>query len=296
MRYRPLGATGTAVSAVSLALTDAPNRRRAEDWRQLIYDALECGVNAFEVVGTNPAIVEGLGEALKSVERHLVFVGLRLGPTPQGRDFSANHLAMMTESTIARMGVEYLDLLQLDDPGEGELSGDAMATLKALRAAGRTRLVGVAGESPALDFYISSGGFNAIAIPYNLASGWTERHRLKAAAERDMAVLGYNFWPEAFHKPQAEPLASAVKRLFIKPKVTATGGAGGYDFLFDTPNWTAEDICLGFALTEPSIATVQIDTEAASHLARLAEITEKEMPNGVSSRIEMARFGNQKTG
>jgi aryl-alcohol dehydrogenase-like predicted oxidoreductase len=298
MRYRPLGATGTVVSAVSLALTDVPNRRRAEDWLELTYAALEAGVNSFEIVGVNPVLLDGLAQGLKSVERHLVFVGLRLGPTPEGRDFSPAQIARRVESVIARTELDYLDLCLLDDPGEEELSAEALSTLKMLRATGRTRLIGVGGKGDALDAYISTGAFDALAMPYNLASGWMDRHRLKAAAAQDMAVIGYDFWPEQFHAPEGSGLVETVKRSLwgrSTPKENPLAGAGTYSFLYNTPGWSAEDICLAYALTEPSIATLQITAEAAERLETLAAITELEMPNGVASRIEMARFSGQKT-
>ena len=299
MRYRPLGGTGTVVSAVSLAMTDVPNRRRTEDWRELTYAGLEAGVNAFEIVGVNPAIVDGLAEGLRAVERHMVFVGLRLGPTPEGRDFSPAHLARRVESVIARTGLDYLDLCLLDDPGENELSAEALSTLKGLRATGRTRLIGVGGRGTALDAYISTGAFDALAMPYNLASGWMDRHRLKAASSKNMAVIGYDFWPEQFRQPASGGIAQTIKRSLwgkpVAPKDNPLAGAGTYSFLHTTPGWTAEDICLAYALTEPSIASLQITAEAADRLESLAAITEQEMPNGVASRIEMARFSGQKT-
>ena len=299
MRYRPLGATGTVVSAVSVALTEVPNRRRMEDWRDIVYGALECGVNAFEIVGHSPAIIEGLGEALRSVDRHLVFVSQRLGDTPNGRNFGAHHLAMTVESTIARTGLEYLDLCLLADPASHELSADAMAALKGLKAAGRARLIGVGGVGPELEAYVSSGNFDALAMPYNIASGWMERHLLKSASQRDMVVIGYDFWPEILHTPEDHGLGQMVKRvLWGKPKTpSAASLVGTYDFLHHTSGWTAEDLCLAYALTEPSIATLQLNSDATPRLAHLAEMSEKDMPNGVASRIEMARFaGNKNTG
>ena len=299
MRYRSLGATGTVVSAVSLALNDWPGRRRMEDWRDLIYRALESGVNTFEIVGLNPAIAEGVGESLRSVDRHLIFVGLRLGPTLKGRDFSPAFLARSVESMIARTGLGYLDLCLLDDPGEDELPADSLAILKALRTAGRTKLIGVRGQGTVLDDYISTGTFDVLAMPYSLAAGWMDRHRLKAAARRDMAVFGYDFWPESFREPQRKIVQDGLKRTLwgkLKPSdyVSPLTGAGTYAFLHETPGWTAEDICLAYALTEPAIASLQIPTESADRLADLANISEREMPNGVASRIEMARFTGQK--
>ena len=57
-----------------------------------------------------------------------------------------------------------------------------------------------------------------------------------------------------------------------------------------TRNWSPEEICLAYALTEPSLATVQIHAERAERLEALAAIPDREMPPGVSAQIEMARF------
>jgi aryl-alcohol dehydrogenase-like predicted oxidoreductase len=295
MRFRPFGATGTAVSALSIALTDAPNRRRAADWQALAFDALENGVNTFEIAGVNPAIQDGLADALRTVDRHLVFVSLRLGATINGgRDFSADHIARTVEATIARMDIDYLDLLLLDDPGEEELSAEALAVCKALRAAGRTRMIGVRGKGTAMDAYISTNHFDVVALPYSLSSGWIDRHRMKAAGQKDMAIIGYDFFPEQFHR--AQDVAPVRRTLWGKPKVIhSLSNAGTYAFLHDTPDWTAEEICLAFALTEPGLATVQIPTEDVGRLADLAAVTERDMPAGAASRIEMARFGDHKS-
>ena len=100
MRYRPFGVTGTAVSAVSLALTDVQRRMSASDWTRLVYQALENGVNCFEIVGQDPAIQDGLAQGVKTLDRHLIFVALRLGSTGnRTRDFSTS---TQSSSTIPR--------------------------------------------------------------------------------------------------------------------------------------------------------------------------------------------------
>ena len=58
MRYRPFGAGGAAISAISLRLGDNP-KLRANDWRNLIFAALENGINSFEVDGAVPALLDG---------------------------------------------------------------------------------------------------------------------------------------------------------------------------------------------------------------------------------------------
>jgi hypothetical protein len=67
-------------------------------------------------------------------------------------------------------------------------------------------------------------------------------------------------------------------------------GVGTYAFLERTPGWNVEQLCLGYALTEPSLATVQVRVHDREHLASLAETAERDLPAAISAQIEMARF------
>ena len=124
-----------------------------------------------------------------------------------------------------------------------------------------------------------------LGTPYNLTSGWRERNWLRAAGQHDIAVFGYEPYPIEFHRA-----VSAMQRQQPKGRVEALHGCGSYSFLDATPNWTAEEICVAHALTEPGLATIQILAPSLDRLERLAETPEREMPPGLSAQIEMARF------
>ncbi len=291
MRYRPLGVTGTVVSAASLVLADSPARARPQDWEQLVYAALENGINSFEVVGRDPGITEGLARAVHAIERNLVFIAWRMGKShplngQPHRDFSPEGLQRGVEAVLARTGFSYLDAIILDDPVSEELSPHALGKLKDYRATGRVRTLGVAGQDGAMDAYITTGAFDILCSPFSLVSGWKERLRLKAAIAQNMAIIGYEFHPERFQRGQA---GAGVP----KPGqggAHALAGAGTYAFLDRTPGWTAEALCLAYALTEPSLASIQIVTDRPDQIAALAAVTERDLPPGVAAQIEMARF------
>ncbi len=292
MRFRPLGDTGVAISVVSLKLVDAGARTTPQAWRQLIYAAFENGINAFEVVGRQPALIEGLSQAVQAVERRLVLIALRLGPmvSPSGavtRDFSPEGMLVSVESFLARSGLDYVDAVILDDPQAEELSPPALEALKAMRAAGRARMLGVAGADEVIDAYISTGAFDILCTPFNLVSGWKDRLRLKAAIERNMAVIGYDYYPERFHNVGG---ASPEKKSWWGTADNPLAGVGTYAFLDRTLNWTGEELCLAYALTEPSLATVQITAERVERIEALSAVPERDLPPGVAAQIEMARF------
>lgn len=291
MRFRPLGGSGMAVSAVSLKLVDSPGRTTPQAWVQLVYSAFESGVNTFEAVGRQPALVEGFGQAIRAVERRLLFVALRVGITvsPAGalmRDFTPEGLIVQLEAFLARTGMDYVDAVVLDDPKAEELSPQALDGLRAMRESGRARMLGVAGQDPAIDAYITTRAFDLLCTPFNLVSGWKERLRLKAAIERDMAVIGYDYYPEQFRGGVA-----------AQPKKGLWGGqpkgperTGTYAFLDRTPNWNSEELCLAYALTEPSLASVQILADRTERIEALSRAPERDLPTGVAAQIEMARF------
>ncbi len=292
MRYRPLGVTGGVVSALSLVLADSPSRPRPQDWETLVYAALENGINSFEVVGRQPAISEGLARAVHSIERDLVLISWRMGNShpldgQPRRDFSPEGLQRGVEAVLARTGFSYLDSIILDDPVSAELSPHALAKLKAFRETGRVRFLGVAGRDDAMDAYITTQAFDILCSPFSLISGWRERIRLKSAIDNDMAILGYDYYPYRFQRGGA---AEKPKSSLLGGKVHPLAGAGTYAFLEKTRGWSAEAICLAYALTEPSLASVQITTDRPEHLAAMAQIVEMELPPGCAAQIEMARF------
>lgn len=293
MRYRPLGASGVAVSTVTLAVTDNPGYR-AKEWTALGYAALESGINSFEIIGRDPAILDGLAEAFHSVARRLLFVGVRLGNTPEGRrDFSAATMVNTAQAATVRGDLEYLDFVMLDDPTSEELPPDGLKALKAFKQDGKVNQLGVCGKDEAIEAYILTEAFDLLATPYNMLSGWRERHRMRLAQERDMAVIGYDYLPPALsERGKVEPITQQAKMGWLRrPPPPTPAAPDPYAFLDDTANWTAEEICLAYALTEPALASVQVVSHTADALSALAEVPDRDLPNGLGSRVEMARFG-----
>lgn len=305
MRYRPFGRSGVVVSAVTFVIGDDIARRGESRCTELIQAALEQGVNAFHIETAQPEAAQCLGQALSQLERRLVFVSMRLGlgrgRTGMVRDFSPEALTQAIEQALRASGMGHLDLVVLDDPGEEELPQKSLAALKSLRSAGRVNLLGVAGANDAMDAYLSTGQFDVLATPYGVMSGWKERNRMRAAVEQDMAILGYDWFPETVKTEKKAAEASGEKRGLFGRVFSAPNpfeGIGGYNFLHRTSNWTAEEICLAYTLTEPAVSSAWIETSDLDHLERLTDVPDRDLPPGLGAQIEMARFAKaeQKAG
>jgi aryl-alcohol dehydrogenase-like predicted oxidoreductase len=287
MRYRPFARDGMAVSALSLALDGVHEERSAADWRDLVHAAFEEGVNAFEIIRPSERLLEGFAEGSSAVRRNLIFVGLRVADSAD-----AAHLGEWVDHVMAETGLTAIDLLSLDaDPS---LAAGAPATMRALRDNGIVRRLAIAGAGELLEEQVQTGAFDALITPFNLFSGWRERHMIRLAVERNMAVIGIEPHPPAVAS-RAEADASQGKGggFFSKPG-NPLAGAGSYAFLEHTLGWNAEQLCVGYALTEPALATVLADVRDREHLAMLAETTERDLPAAVSAQIEMARFSAER--
>ena len=279
MRYRPFGVAGQTVSAVTVALGERPDGEAAR--MRLVYAALESGVNGFEL--RDPSAARALGEALQVVERRMLILSLRIGGAQ--RLDQAAVLAAVEQPLLAGR-LQRFDAVIVQDPHR--LTEDGWRALAAVRDAGRARLIGVAGEG--VGEALARREPDLLATVYHLSSAWGDRNRMAEAAAAKRTVIGEGYHP-TFEAVAAGGAAAAKRGLFgLFQKPAPIEKVNGYEFLRRTPNWAADEICLAFALTEPSLASVVLDAATPEDVERLATVTERELPTGLSAQIEMARF------
>ena len=300
MRYRPFGRSGRSVSDLTLNLSERTIARGKASGPALVTEAMEHGINSFHLETPDPLLGELVGRAIAGVDRRLLFVATRVGTLRRRgqveRDLTPAGVTAAIDQLPAASGPAHLDMVGLDQPAESELSHATLAALKAQRASGRILMLGIAGQGAVMDAYVSTNAFDTLATPFNVHSDWATRNRVRAAVDRDMAVLGYDFLPsELSSLKQGEAGASPQRGLFGWGRGNASKqdpyfkGVGTFAFLHQTPNWTPDEICLAYALSEPTIASVVVDTTDSRHLARLADLPERAMPPGLAAQIEMAR-------
>ncbi|MBI1405156.1 MAG: hypothetical protein GC145_03405 [Caulobacter sp.] len=274
MRYRPFGATyGMAVSTVSLLLDDRP-LASARHWYDILTAAMSAGINTFELTGHGEALIDGLKQALATVERRLVFIAWR--PPGQG------DLEQAVEAMLQRIGLQYFDLLVLTE-------GVQVAPARQLKQGRMIRQVGLAAVDDLADKAVASEGVDCLVTPYSLMSGWRDRHRLKLASQRNLAVIAHDAFPRSL-SDTAGPSLIPKGWFRKKPKVSHQSA---YHFLEGNPGWTGEEICIAFALFEPAVTTVRIEADSVERINRLAAVPERELPTGVTAQIEMARFSGE---
>lgn len=156
MEYRVLGRTGLRVSVLGYGASPLGSVFRPIDEAEgirAVHLALDLGINFIDVspyYGRTRAETV-LGKALATVPRERYFLATkvgRYGPDFPDFDFSAARVTRSVDESLARLGVEYVDLLQCHDIEFGcldQIVTETLPALERLREQGKTRFVGITG-------------------------------------------------------------------------------------------------------------------------------------------------------
>lgn len=292
MRYRSFGEGGQSISPVLVAVDSEDGDTTTEAF---LAGCLGLGVNAFEARLDDLAAIQALGRTTAGVERSMVIIGLRAAAIAH-RDLSREILIRMLQDALRNTGLRWIDYLIVDDPRPGELGASFFMTVEAARQAKRLRYVGVGGDSPTVGDLIESGGVQIYAAPYNLRCSNTVRRRMRQAEAANIMILGYDHYPDAIRQTQSLPAAAASGLLkflgFRGPRQAPADEDGPYSFLNYVRGWSAEQICLSYALNEPSLSSTRVKAPDLATIKGLAETAERELPNGLAAQIELARVAD----
>ncbi|MGC1302441.1 MAG: aldo/keto reductase [Caulobacteraceae bacterium] len=277
MRYRPFNRSGLSTSAITVAIP-AGSLRETDAFR-LICTALEHGINSFDIADGDEAAAAALRQAIASVGRGVLVLTLRLE-----RVDADEELTPTVRTALHTSGAGFFDVLMLDEACA--LTPRTCEQIEALKAARLVRMAGMAGDREGAEAALAAPEIDVLSTTYNLRSGWPERNRLKAASTRGMTLVGRNFSVDPARAVKLES-PKGLGRLFRKPPPAQVQHA--YDFMKETRGWTPHQISLAYALTEPSLATVQVETASPALVEELAGTVERQLPAGVTAQIELAR-------
>ncbi|ESQ74667.1 hypothetical protein [Asticcacaulis sp. AC402] len=293
MRYRPFGRSGMALSTIGLRLNSEKLRKNHNLLQKMILAALENGINAYHFDSTDPSILKAANEVFAVVERKLLFIALSAhepGAIPDAAAYTFGPLRERLKAVIRDAGLHWIDLLLFGQPGAAVLPDDSVDFLRTLQKSRMLRYTGVQAETEDLGDLIRGGQFNLLATSYDIDSSWDKRRQIDFAIQREMNVFATTFFPEAYRKASDVVPPEARRGWFGGKARNPLAGAGSHAFLHQTYGWTPEELCLGYALSQPCLACIFIEPDDVAHLEALADVPERHMPPSVPAQIEMARF------
>ena len=156
MQYVNLGRTGLKVSRIALGcMTYGEPGRGTHEWtlpeadsRPFIARALELGINFFDTANVYSAgsSEEILGRALRETPRHALVVATkvhgRMHKGPNGAGLSRKAIFAEIDASLARLGMEYVDLYQIHRFDPETPIEETLEALHDLVRAGKVRYLG----------------------------------------------------------------------------------------------------------------------------------------------------------
>jgi aryl-alcohol dehydrogenase-like predicted oxidoreductase len=210
MQYTQLGQTGLEVSRLGLGCL---NFGSTEDWMlndraasiDLIERALELGINFFDTAnaysrGESESI---LGDALDEHDREELVIATKvyfeMGEGPNKRGLSRKHILDQVESSLDRLGTDYIDLYQIHRWDDKTPIEETLAALDSLVTSGKVRYLGastMAGWQLSKALYTADlNGWERFAClqpEYNLVDRHEEANLLPICADEGVGVVPWS--------------------------------------------------------------------------------------------------------
>lgn len=152
---RGVGNTGLKVSSLGFGASPLGNvfgNVKEEDAIASVHEAFRLGINFFD---TSPYYggtlsEKMLGKALKTlmVPRDQYVVSTKCGRYAEGFDFSAQRVTQSIDESLARLNLDYVDILQCHDIEFGSLDqivNETIPALQKLKESGKVRYIGITG-------------------------------------------------------------------------------------------------------------------------------------------------------
>jgi 1-deoxyxylulose-5-phosphate synthase len=294
MKYTRLGRTGLTVSRICLGCMSYGS----SGWRPWVLDeeqarpffrrAVELGINFFDTadmysVGASEAVT---GRALREYARREEIVLATkvfhpMSDRPNMRGLSRKHIVQACEASLARLGVDTIDLYQIhrfdpDTPWE-----ETLAALDLLVGQGKVRYIG-ASSGPAWQFAKALGlsdrhgwaRFVSMQNHYNLVYREEEREMVPLCAEEGIGVIPWS--------PLARGILAGTRT--SPSDTTSTTRAGSDDFartLYDAADQDVVDavkrvaarrevapaqVALAWLLSKPAVTAPIVGATKIEHL------------------------------
>ncbi len=237
MTYQQLGPSGLTVSTVGLGCNNFGARMADEDVPAVVSAAIDAGITLFDtadVYGNAGGSEILLGEALGS-RRAEVIIATKFGSDMRGANGpdwgargSRRYIRIAVESSLRRLGTDWIDLYQLHEPDPNTPIEETLAALTEIVAEGKVRYIGssnLAGwEVIDADWASRTSGFEAFISAQNEYS-WLNRsvetELVPALEHTGQSLLPY--FPLAsglltgkYHRGQPAPAGSRLARNSVR--------------------------------------------------------------------------------
>jgi len=236
MKYRKLGKTGLDVSIIGLG-TEYLNKKPKKTVVSVVHEAIEEGINYFDLVFAFPEYRDNLGASFKGYRDKIIITGHLGCAETDGqyrltRDVKENEMLFL--DLLSRLHTDYVDILMIQMVNTVEsydriMKPEGLMELaRRFQQEGKARFIGISGhKAPGIMRFIKNNHIDVLMFPINLA---------------------WDFMPdrkEVFQTCVSQNVGLVAMKSF----------AGGRLFQQENPNSISPVKCINYVLTQPGVST-----------------------------------------
>ena len=297
-QYRRLGKTEICLSPLGFGCASVWGKDIISDKQaqELFEKAYEFGITFFDTGHSYGNAEERIGKILKTsqiVKRNNIVISTKFGiRNINGKlvhDVSPEWIKESVKISLRRMGISYIDCLQIHGPRISDFTEELYSVLDELKEKGIVRAVGANSfDTDVLEFICKEKRLDFVMLDYNIMRRDREELIQKLQAN-DIGVIAGAALAESLYsnrifkirgKKDVWYLARAIKnfreQFFHGWK---------YRFINHVEGTTGAQIALGFVLNNPMVSSAVFGTTTMSHLEENVRAVCVETPQEVLEKI-----------
>lgn len=237
MEYRRLGKTDLDVSVIGFG-TEYLNRRPRKTVISIVHEAIERGVNYYDIIFAFPEYRDNFGASFKGYRSEIIIAG-HLGCAETNGQYRLSRDAKENESLfhdlLNRLNTDYVDILMIQMVNAAESydcvmrPGGLMELARRFQQEGKARFIGISGHhSLGVMRFIEGGHIDVLMFPVNLAWDFAPGRKevLQACDGRGIGVVGMKIFAggRLFQKKKSIPIdpIRCVNYVLSQPGVATT--------------------------------------------------------------------------
>jgi aryl-alcohol dehydrogenase-like predicted oxidoreductase len=210
MKYRNLGRSGLKVSEIGLGSLEFGRRLNEQDSISVVAHALDLGINLIDTadVYNNGLSEEYIGKAIKGKRSRVIVAskfGISTGEYPNDYGGSRAHIMSAIESSLKRLGTDYIDIYYIHWPDLTTPIEETLRTLDTLVRAGKVRYLACSNfaawqlcEALWISKMNSFESFVGVQTRYNLIDRSIESELVPCCRQYGVSVIPWSPLAEGF--------------------------------------------------------------------------------------------------
>lgn len=295
---RVLGKTGVCLSSIGFGCASVWGNRLLSDRDAiaLFETAYSLGVTYFDTGHSYGLAEERIGKALKqgAVPRDRIVISTKFGTRiVNGKpvhDVSPAWIRESVETSLRRMGTDYVDLLSIHGARSSDLCDETFDTLNALKQDGLVRFVGASTSNNAelIEEISRQERFDFVFLRYNIlnrALEWLiEELFNKQIGVIAGAPLAEGLYSDRIYHPRCKKDLWYLLRAAAHFRRQLREGRR-YRFIDNVDGMTGAQIALRYVLDNPHVSSAVVGTASVAHLREDLLAEKLTIPPDVLNRI-----------